>query len=111
MRLGSLFGNTDDGLKGNPAGHGSSAGNSWSLSGRGIKGSLPQTSNKFNQEGHVIVEVRVNAKGDVISAVHKGGTISDKKTIKLALDAARKAKFTEGDNDQIGTITYNFKFN
>ena len=102
MKVGALFGN--------PAGHGSSAGNSWCLSGRSIKGSLPQASDKFNQEGRVIIEIRVNAKGDVISAVHKGGTISDKKQIQTALEAARKAKFTEGDHDQIGTITYNFKF-
>ncbi|MBQ4394026.1 MAG: hypothetical protein II825_01825 [Paludibacteraceae bacterium] len=120
-QMGSLFGNTGNtsgsgdgqgsGQKGNPVGHGSSGGNSWSLSGRGIKGSLPQPSNTFNQEGRVIVEIRVNAAGNVISATHKGGTISDKQTIQLALDAARKAKFTEGDHDQIGTITYNFKFN
>ncbi len=113
-QMGSLYGNTGSGdgsgQKGNPVGHGSSAGNSWSLSGRGIK-SLPQPSNTFNQEGRVIVEIRVNAKGDVISATHKGGTVNDKKTIQLAIDAARKTKFTEGDHDQIGSITYNFKFN
>ena len=120
-QMGSLFGNSGNnsgsgdsqgaGQKGNPVGHGSSGGNSWSLAGRGIKGTLPQPSNTFNQEGRVIVEIRVNAAGQVVSAVHKGGTISDKTTIQLALEAARKAKFTEGDHDQIGTITYNFKFN
>ena len=120
--MSSLFGNTDNsenvgsgsqgaGQKGNPVGHGSSGGNSWSLSGRGIKGTLPKPANTFNQEGRVIIEIRVNAAGNVISATIKGGTISDKQTQQLALDAARKAKFTEGDHDQIGTITYNFKFN
>ena len=120
-QMGSLFGNSGNntgsgnsqgsGQKGNPVGHGSSGGNSWSLAGRGIKGTLPQPSNTFNQEGRVIVEIRVNAAGQVVSAVHKGGTVSDKTTIQLALEAAKKAKFTEGDHDQIGTITYNFKFN
>ena len=120
-QFGSLFGNSGNnsgsgdsqgsGQKGNPVGHGSSGGNSWSLSGRGIKGTLPQPANTFNQEGRVIVEIRVNAAGQVVSAVHKGGTVSDKTTIQLALDAAKNAKFTEGDHDQIGTITYNFKFN
>ena len=120
-QLGSLFGNAGNnngsgdsqgsGQKGNPVGHGSSGGNSWNLSGRGIKGTLPQPSNTFKQEGRVIVEIRVNAAGQVVSVAHKGGTISDKQTIQLALDAAKKAKFTEGDHDQIGTITYNFKFN
>ncbi len=120
--MSSLFGNTGNnaqtgsgsqgaGQKGNPVGHGSSGGNSWNLSGRGIKGTLPKPANTFNQEGRVIIEIRVNAAGNVISATIKGGTISDKQTIQLALDAARKAKFTEGDHDQIGTITYNFKFN
>ena len=120
--MSSLFGNTGNnenvgsgsqgaGQKGNPVGHGSSGGNSWSLSGRGIKGTLPKPANTFNQDGRVIIEIRVNAAGNVISATIKGGTISDKQTQQLALDAARKAKFTEGDHDQIGTITYNFKFN
>ena len=119
--MGSLFGQTGNnsgsgnsqgsGQKGNPVGHGSSGGNDWSLSGRTIKGTLPQPSNTFKQEGRVIVEIRVNAAGEVVSATHKGGNVSDKQTIQLALDAARKAKFTEGDHDQIGTITYNFKFN
>ena len=120
--LGSLFGNNGsestgsgdskgEGQKGNPIGHGSVGGDSWSLAGRGIHGTLPKPGNTFNQEGQVIVEIRVNAAGNVISATHKGGNISDKQTIQLALDAARKAKFTEGDHDQIGTITYNFKFN
>ena len=107
----SLFGNENIGVKGNPVGHGSSGGSSWSVSGRGIKGSLPKPANTFNQEGRVIVAIRVNAKGDVVSVTPKGGTVTDKKTIQMALDAARKAKFTEGDHEQIGTITYNFKFN
>lgn len=121
QQMGNLFGNTGsntgsgnndgNGQKGNPVGHGSSGGNSWSLAGRGIKGTLPQPANTFTQEGQVIVTIRVNAAGNVISATIKGGNISDKQTQQLALEAARKAKFTEGDHDQIGTITYNFKFN
>ncbi len=119
--MGALFGQTGNtsgsgdgqgnGQKGNPIGHGSSGSANWSLSGRDLKGALPQPSNTFNQEGKVIVEIRVNAAGNVVSATHKGGTISDKQTIQLAIDAAKKAKFTEGDHDQIGTITYIFKFN
>ena len=119
--MGALFGQTGNtngtgdtqgnGHRGNPVGHGSSGGNDWSLSGRSLRGSLPQPSTSFNQEGKVIVEIRVNAAGTVVSAKHKGGTISDRATIQLAIDAALKAKFTEGDHDQIGTITYNFKFN
>ena len=118
-QFGSLFGQSGNntgsgdsqgsGQKGNPVGHGSIGGNDWSLSGRNAR-DIPKPANTFNQEGKVIIEIRVNAAGQVINATLKGGTISDKQTIQLALDAARKAKFTEGDHDQIGTITYNFKF-
>ena len=107
-------GNTHGGgPKTNPVGKGtgSSNGIEWRLDGRGIEGKLPEPLKTYNQDGRVIVEIRVNAAGNVISATIKGGTISDKQTQQLALDAAYKAKFTEGDHDQIGTITYNFKFN
>ena len=120
-QFGSLFGQSGNttgsgdsqgsGQKGNPVGHGSSGGNNWSLSGRSIRGTLPQPSNNFKQEGKVIVEIRVNAAGQVTNATIKGGDVSDKQTQQLALEAARKAKFTEGDHDQIGTITYIFKLN
>jgi len=119
--LGSLFGQSGNttgsgdsqgtGQKGNPIGHGSSGGNEWTLSGRGIKGTLPEPSNNFKQEGKVVVQIRVNAAGQVVSAVIKGGDVSDKQTQNLALDAARRAQFTEGDHDQLGTITYIFKLN
>jgi len=120
--MSSLFGQTGaetgsgsskgDGQKGNPVGHGSSGGNNWSLSGRDLKGTLPKPSNDFRQEGKVVVQIRVNAAGQVIDARETtGGTISDKQTIKVALEAARKAKFSEGTHDQIGTITYIFKIN
>ena len=120
-QLGSLFGKSGNssgsgdsqgaGQKGNPVGHGSSGGNNWTLSGRNIKGTLPQPSNDFKQEGKVVVQIRVNAAGNVIEATVKGGNVSDKQTQQIALEAARKAKFTEGDHDQIGTITYIFKLN
>lgn len=111
--MGSLFGNsgnTGDGQKGNPVGHGEYTGNSWSLNGREIIGSLPRPSNDFKQEGRVVVEIRVNAAGNVIFAKAKGGSISDKHTIQLAVDAAKRAKFTSGEGDILGTITYCFKF-
>ena len=121
-QFGNLFGKTDgtsvgggdtkgEGQKGNPVGHGSSGAGSWSLDGRGIKGTLPQPSKDFKQEGKVVVQIRVNAAGQVVSATIKGGDVSDKATQQLALDAAKKATFTEGDHDQIGTITYIFKLN
>lgn len=109
--MGSLFGNTgsEAGHPGQPIGRGQD-GNAWSLAGRSVV-KLPNPSTNFNQEGKVVVQIRVNAAGDVIGATVTGGDVNDVYTQQLALDAAKKAKFTEGDHDQIGTIIYNFKFN
>lgn len=97
--------------KGNPVGKnfGSVNGNMWSLQGRSMK-SMPKPSADFREEGKVVVAILVDKAGNVIRASHAGGTtISDKYTVQLALDAARKAKFSEGDKEVPGTITYNFK--
>lgn len=123
--MGSLFGNNPagaqgsgdtkgEGQKGNPvAGHGTSGGNNWSLAGRSLKGALPQPKNEFNQDGKVVVSIWVLPDGTVKDAqITRGTTISDKSTLQLALNAARRAKFSESDKSiQTGTITYNFKFN
>ena len=113
--MGSLFGQSGnasgDGQRGNLVGRGVTGGNSWTLSGRAIKGTLPQPSNNFKQEGRVVIEIRVNKAGTVVNAIVKGGDITDKQTQQLALEAARKASFTEGEKEQIGTITYIFKLN
>lgn len=122
--MGSLFGNNaagaqgtgdskGEGQKGNPvAGYGTSGGNSWSLAGRSIKGALPKPKNEFNQDGKVVVSIWVLADGTVKDAqLARGTNVSDKATLQLALNAARKAKFSESDKSiQTGTITYNFKF-
>lgn len=99
--------------KGNPVGKsfGQVDGNMWSLQGRSMK-SMPKPSTDFREEGRVVVSIRVDKAGNVIKVSQAGGTtISDQYTIQLALDAARKAKFSEGDKEQIGSITYNFKLN
>lgn len=101
------------GVKGNPVGKGfgESNGNTWHLAGRDVK-SLPKPSDNFNQQGRVIVNIRVDKAGNVVSAtVGDGTTVSDRPTQQLALSAARQAKFTEGDSEQIGSIVYNFKIN
>lgn len=126
-QLAALFGNagtteggngdnasaSSSGVKGNPVGKGfgESNGNTWHLAGRDVK-SLPKPSDNFNQQGRVIVNIRVDKAGNVVSAtVADGTTVSDRPTQQLALSAARQAKFTEGDSEQIGSIVYNFKIN
>jgi TonB family protein len=99
--------------QGNPVGKnfGSVDGNMWSLQGRSVK-TMPKPSNDFKDPGKVVVSIRVDKAGNVVAAsIGDGTTISDRYTQQLALDAARKAKFTEGDKEQIGSITYNFKLN
>lgn len=99
--------------KGNPVGKsfGQVDGNMWSLQGRSVK-TMPKPSTDFLEQGKVVVSIRVDKAGNVVAAsIGDGTTISDRYTQQLALDAARRAKFTEGDKEQIGSITYNFKLN
>ena len=99
--------------KGNPVGKnfGQVDGNMRSLQGRSVK-TMPKPSTDFLEQGKVVVSIRVDKAGNVVAAsIGDGTTISDRYTQQLALDAARRAKFTEGDKEQIGSITYNFKLN
>ena len=105
--------NNSTSTKGNPVGKGMGVtnGTQWSLYGRNVK-RLPKPSSDFTQEGVVVVTIQVDAAGNVTNAtLADGTTISDRATQQLALQAARQAKFTEGDTPQIGKITYTFKLN
>ena len=119
-KFGDLFGKTDgtsvgggdtkgEGQKGNPIGHGSFGGNSWTLEGREIVGKFPVPQKGQYTPGKVVIEIRVNPQGKVVGAREtKGGNVSDKATIEVMLKKAREVQFTESDkkNDQIGYITY-----
>lgn len=128
--MAGLFGNngsstgsgdgTGDTKKGNPAatgegtgagtGSGTSGSGRWSLAGRSLKGSLAQPAYGSNAEGTVVVRIRVNAAGQVIEAsLGQGSTTSDQSLINAAIAAAKKATFSAGSNDVIGSITYVFK--
>lgn len=101
------------GVKGNPVGKGfgSMNSNTWTLHGRDCK-ALPKPAEDFNQAGRVVVNIIVNEAGDVVTvSIGDGTNISDRKTQQLALDAARRAKFTKGDKPQRGSIVYTFKLN
>lgn len=94
------------------AGSGKSNGASWSLAGRGLSGSLSKPAYGSNAEGTVVVAIRVDQNGNVVSATKGAGTnTSDQALIQAAIDAAKKAKFTTGDGVAVGTITYVFKLN
>lgn len=85
---------------------------SFSLEGRGSI-HLPKPPYDSNDVGLVVVEIKVDKEGKVVSARRgvKGTTITDQRLIKLTEDFALKAVFTPNPNapdQQIGTITYNF---
>lgn len=104
---GSTTGNT---TQGNPAGSGTSGGNSWSLSGRGLMGSLVTPRYDNNVEGRITVNIRVDESGKVTNAtIGSPTTISDNVTRNAALTAAQNTRFTSGNGIVTGTITYNFK--
>ncbi len=123
-KLGSLFGKAEsteqgtgstqgEGAKGNPVSKGvTPGGDAWSLNGRSLRGTLAKPSAGGVQEGKVVVAIRVNAAGKVISTtIGQGTTISEKSTQRAAIVAAEKAVFSTGDSDVVGTITYYFKNN
>lgn len=101
---------------GNPAGSGKGSGTSgagsWSLTGRDLNGALAQPAYGSNAEGVVVVKIRVNAAGVVTEAsLGQGSTTSDQTLIQAAIAAAKKAKFSTGNGDVVGTIKYVFKLN
>lgn len=86
---------------------------SWSLSGRSSS-SLPKPNYPGNDAGKVVVTVRVNNNGQVISAEPgaKGTTIMSQAYWNEAKQAALKARFNSDPKApavQTGTITYTFR--
>ena len=101
-----------DGQKGNPVGKGSDGGNSWSLAGRSLKGRLAQPSYRGNEQGTIVVAIRVDASGKVVDAsIGTGTTITSAELRQAALKAAKRNVFTTGNSPAIGTITYKFTLN
>jgi len=76
--------------------------------------SLPIPKYDYQGEGKVVVEISVDRAGNVTKAIAgvKGSTALDEYLLKVARDAAMKAKFDSNNNApllQKGTITYVFK--
>ena len=107
---GVVSGSVDSNIHGDGQGLGSE-GISFSLKGRTSK-LLPKPIDTSQKEGVVVVDIRVNSKGDVISATPgvKGSNTLDQYLLMVAKNAALLAKFNRKPNapDQIGTITYHF---
>ncbi|MCB0641900.1 MAG: energy transducer TonB [Phaeodactylibacter sp.] len=81
------------------------------LKDRGVQ-SRPNVSNPTNTTGTVNIEVCVDSKGNVISADYtiRNSTTSNAQLKKIAIDAAKKWKFSSSSvSEQCGTIAYTFK--
>lgn len=105
---------TTDGHKGLPDGWASfgNGNGGYQLNGRScLKEQSPK--NTHNQEGVVVVEIRVNAEGRVTSAKQTTGTtISDPTTVNLAIEAAKQTQWSKSSSpEQVGKLRYFFTFN
>lgn len=84
------------------------------LQGRGLIGTLPVPSYPGKASGKIVIRVTVDQSGRVTGAAYepKGSTSSDAALIAAAIEAAKRARFTESRSFmQGGTITYNFRLN
>jgi TonB family protein len=105
-------GSIDSKKRGEGSGIGTQGNITYDLGGRGFQ-SLPKPSYDYQGEGRVVVEVSIDRKGKVIQAIpgSKGSTTFDEYLLKVAKEAALKARF-EAKSDapaiQKGTIIYNF---
>jgi outer membrane biosynthesis protein TonB len=108
---GSATGSVESKVRGEGSGLGD-RGIAYDLKGRGFQ-ILPPPKYDYQGEGKVVVEVSVDREGKVIQATPgtKGSTTLDEYLLRVAKDAALKARFdTKSDAPVIqkGTITYNF---
>lgn len=89
------------GLTGNP---------NFNLSGREML-EKPRINDQSQKEGIVIISIKVDRDGKVISASQGLGTkMTDQSIVQKCIDAARKARFSSSDiEEQTGTITFIFK--
>lgn len=101
--------------EGNREGTGQSvSGLSYDLSGRSVIGALPKPRYTADETGKVVVDVTVDAEGRVTTASYRsqGSTTNNSELVAAALEAARKARFSESETIvQGGTITYIFRMN
>jgi hypothetical protein len=92
--------------------NGESGGPNWSLSGRSILNN-PKVEGTAPDEGTVIVDIWVDANGNVTKAIANAAksNTSNGTLFKMAEDSARKAKFNSSSsvNEQKGSIKIAFK--
>ncbi len=72
--------------------------------------SAPAVKQKAVGQGRVAVTICLNAEGQVITAKFKpvGSTTVDADLVSLAVQNAREFKFSKGEANECGTVTYRF---
>jgi hypothetical protein len=93
-------------------GPGKGGGISYKLDNRKVK-SIPKPNYNSKDEGIVVVDIWVDKKGVVTKAIagSRGTTTTNQSLWKLAVEAAKRAKFdvkADAPEEQKGQITYNF---
>ena len=113
-------GQTGTGIQGNPQSTsptgsptGSGGYGEFNLGGRTLgPGGLPRPTYSVQEEGKIVVNITVDPRGNVIFAeiALRGTNIDNNSMRNSALEAAKKAKFNNinGNNNQLGTITYKY---
>ncbi len=99
------------GINGGPGGFGN--GNKYNLTGRKMM-KEPSLKNNSQETGIVVVKIKVNKQGKVVSAdgPAQGSTTTSTYLLTLAKQASMAAQFDVNSaamDEQFGTITYNFK--
>ncbi len=89
-------------------------GNGYQLAGRSLVGSLPKPAYSIQEEGIVVVKIKVDRNGYVVGAEYslKGSTTQNSQLINAAIKAAKQAKFNKDPKAPAfvyGTITYHFE--
>jgi TonB family protein len=108
-------GSSQNTATGRGSGTGSGAGNDdVNLGGRSLVGTLPPPEYSIQEEGRVIIEIRVDQQGRVTWAefLSRGSTTTNATLVAAARQAALKARFDVNEDapvTQTGTITYNFR--
>lgn len=95
-------------------GEGGGIGIAFSLAGRGSKSGFPEPTATSSENGSIVVEIRVDQEGNVVSAKAgvRGTTLWDTNLFRRCEQAAKKSKFTakpDAPELQKGTITYIFR--
>ena len=110
---GNSTGNAQPGSPSGKSGSSGKGGQTVKLAGRVVTKEAPEPKNTTNEEGIIVIRIRVNPAGKVVSAtIDRGSDISNPELQEAAKKAAYQYEFNEvegGTTDVFGTITYRFK--